>query len=439
VSRVGSLVLALVVGAATALGQAPPASPTPVSKPPSPERLARGIEDYLRPLADAGELSGTLLVARGDGVVFEKSFGKASYELNVPNTSTTRFCVASITKPMTGIIATRLLLDKKLTREDNLAKWFPDFPKGQQITVEHLMRHRSGIPHRVTSEEEETVPRTASEMVQMAARRPLAFEPGSQDAYSSAGYSVLAAVLERSSGRTYSQLLEEIVLRPVGATRTSHPDSRQILPERAQSYFRGRNGPIHARLRDLSFLVGAGSVYSTPRDLFAISRGLVKGTYGEGAQTVLIRENGLRWNGITNGFRAFLDYHRDQDLTVIWTGNLFTGAADLIRQNVPSLNRGEVVPAATVPQVVPAALSPALRARVEGTYRLGPGSEQELRFQEPLLAALGDWFLVPTGGDTFFSPQDYARVKVISGGDGSVEALQWGEPGKGPRFERVRP
>jgi hypothetical protein len=77
--------------------------------------------------------------------------------------------------------------------------------------------------------------------------------------------------------------------------------------------------------------------------------------------------------------------------------------------------------------------------RVEGTYRLRPGSEEELRFEEPLMAALGDWLLIPTGSDSFFSPQDYAEVKVLLAKDGSVEALQWGEAGKGPRFERVRP
>lgn len=267
--------------------------------------LRRRIDAYLAPLAASGDLSGTVLVARGDSVMYERAFGMRRFGEGTPNTPETPFAVASITKPMTVILASTLIDQKRLSPADPLSKWIPDFPRGDRITIEHLMRHRSGIPHRVTEEADEMVPHTAEDMVRFAAKRELVFEPGSSSLYSSGGYSVLARVLELTGGKPYRDLLEEIVLRPAGATHTANADRAQ--PGRASGHLRMPNAPKRTS-RDLSFLVGAGSVYSTPRDVHAIMRRLTSGQYGATARTSLVRDNGIRWNGITDGFRAFADW-----------------------------------------------------------------------------------------------------------------------------------
>jgi CubicO group peptidase (beta-lactamase class C family) len=112
--------------------------------------LHAAIDAYLAPLVERDDISGNLLVARGDSVVYEGSFGWAHRELNVPVTAATRFNVASVTKPMTVIALISLAVDGKLTLDDPLSKWIPDFPRGDEITVAHLVRHRAGIPHRLT-------------------------------------------------------------------------------------------------------------------------------------------------------------------------------------------------------------------------------------------------------------------------------------------------
>ncbi|HSN87836.1 MAG TPA: serine hydrolase domain-containing protein [Thermoanaerobaculia bacterium] len=428
-SRFVSLVGGFLLVAGTAAGQ---------TAPPSNPELARRIVEYLRPLQDAGELSGTLLVARDGAVVYEQAFGMASYELAVPNTTSTRYCVASISKPLTMIVAYRLVEQKKLALTDTLDKWFPDFPRAKEITVEHLLRHRAGIPHRVTSDAEEAVPHTAAEMVVLASRNELLFPPGSQGAYSSAGYSVLARVLELASGKPYEERREEIVLAPARAVHTVHPSPRRLVPGRAPSHLRGVRGPVPASLKDLSFLVGAGSLFSTPRDLFSILQALLAGTYGQEARQSLIREKGVSWNGITNGYRAFADHHLDGKLTVIFTGNLFTGAADLLRRDIPKMAAGEAVKAPQVPKVDPKPMSAALQKRYAGLYELRPGSQEPLEFGGPDEAWLGDWRLIPTSDTTFFSPQDYGTVHMVIGKDGAVEALEWKTAdGNSLRFSRV--
>src|SRR4051794_38594430 len=154
--------------------------------------LARRIDEYVRPLVEAGELAGALLVARDDALVYERAFGMADYELGVPNTPATLFGVASINKPMTQIVAIRLIGKGKPGPKAPRGKWFPVSPPGQEIPVEPLLRPRAGIPPRVPADAEETVPHPAADMVEFARRKELLFAPGSQSVYSSTGYSVLA-------------------------------------------------------------------------------------------------------------------------------------------------------------------------------------------------------------------------------------------------------
>ncbi len=225
---------------------------------------------------------------------------------------------------------------RKVTLKDPLARWIPDFPRGNEITVGHLARHSAGIPHRVTEDWEETVPHTAADMVEFARKKPLEFAPGERSGYSSAGFSVLARVLELASGNPYAALLEEVVCAPAGMTQSLQADSRQLLQGRASCSLPGAHGtPVNAPLKDMSFLVGAGSVYSTTRDLQALLRAVRQGVFGEGVKQSYVDDDGIDWNGSSNGFRAFADWHPGTDLTVVFTGNLVTGAIDRLRRDVP--------------------------------------------------------------------------------------------------------
>ena len=191
--------------------------------------LAKRIDSHLQPYLEIGHLSGTILVARGDEVLYHRSFGLADQELNVTNTLNTRFGVGSVNKPMTIVILARLIEDDKVKLSDRLAQYAPAFPRGGDITVEHLLNHSSGIAHRVTSELDETRPQNAASMLALAAKSELVFEPGSDSVYSSAGFSVLARVLEIASGESYSQLLDRYVLKPAGMAATSDAGSRKII------------------------------------------------------------------------------------------------------------------------------------------------------------------------------------------------------------------
>jgi CubicO group peptidase (beta-lactamase class C family) len=412
------------------------------SQQPDDVSLARRIEAYVGERG-ARNLSGTLLVARGDRVLVERSFGFASHELGVPFTVSTPTNVASITKPLTIIILSQLVEARKLALGDTVARWLPEYVHGSRMTVAQLMNHRAGVPHRLLADDAQEEPRTTDALVKAANELALLFEPGAQASYSSGGYSILAAVLERVTGKTYDELLQEYVARPVKATTIRHVSRRSMLRGRATSVIPIGDSVVNAPLRDLSFLVGAGSVYTTPRDVFTVVRGLLRGTYGPAARTALLRANGLRWNGITNGYRSFADYHLPDSLTVMFFANSHTGEVDLLRRDVPRLAAGESVPAAEIPVMTSVALSSAARERIEGAYDTGGGSIGRAIFISPSVLLFGDRAMLALNDSTFVSTSDYARVMFVSGPLGEIERLQWG-PGtwssgeQGPTFARSR-
>ena len=404
--------------------------------------LVRRIDAYVAPFAEH-ELSGTLLVARGGRVLVERSFGFANHELGVPFTPTTPTNIASITKPLTIIVATRLLNEKRFSLSDTVARWLPEYVHGKRMTVEQLMNHTAGVPHRLLAEDAQEEPRTTSEMVLAANALPLLFDPGTRSSYSSGGYSLFAAVLERASGKSYDALLQEYVAKPVNARTIRHLDHRELLPGRASSVLPTGATVLNAPLRDLSFLVGAGSVFTTPRDVFAVMQGLIGGTYGSTARGALVRPTGLSWNGVTNGFRAFADWRASDSLSVLFFGNSHVGAIDLLRRDIPRIAAGEQVRSSPAPAIVPVALSAAQRDRLSGDYDTGGGSLSRVSFVSPSVMLFGDRALLATSDSTFFSPADYAPVTFVGASSGKVTAIQWGAgtwgTGElGPRFTPAR-
>src|SRR5215212_1033693 len=124
------------------------------------------IDELIKPFAASNQFSGVVLASENGKVIYEKAFGLANADFKIPNQPNTRFGIASITKPMTGVILTRLIEEKKIAAEDKLSKYIPDFPSGDKITIQMLRSHRSGILHRVMKPEEESLAYTSAEFVE---------------------------------------------------------------------------------------------------------------------------------------------------------------------------------------------------------------------------------------------------------------------------------
>ena len=113
---------------------------------PSDLALAARIKAYLAPFAETGNLSGGVLVARHGLVLMRESYGMANYELNVPNSPLTRFHIASVSKAFTAAAILQLPEQGRLNVSDRVTRFVPDFPRGNDITLDNLLTHTSGIP-----------------------------------------------------------------------------------------------------------------------------------------------------------------------------------------------------------------------------------------------------------------------------------------------------
>lgn len=404
------------------------AAPALAAEPLNAARLGRAIDAYVKPFVDAGQLSGQLIVAQHGKAVVERSYGFANLELRAPVTPETRFCIASITKPMTATIAIQLMTERKFAMHDSIAKWIPDFPKAESIRVEHLIRHRSGIPHRVTSAAEESRPMTAADVVEAAKRATLEFSPGSRSSYSSGGFAVLARVCELASGMSYSELLEKRIFGPLGMTHSAHTDARSILPGRATSYVPGAYGIERAALQDLSYLVGGGSVWSTARDVLLFVEGVATGKLGPGTQLSWVRGGKIDFNGITDGFRAYADWDSTSGVAVVFAGNLQTGAPDQLRQVIAELVAGKTPTTAPLPALRSSPMSADSLRACEGVFDLGNGTKLKFRVSNGTLYANG-WVLLPATDGGFFSPRDNGIVTPVAGAGGKIERMDWKQRG----------
>lgn len=391
---------------------------------------AKQIDAYIAPFAKANQFSGVVLASENGKVIYEKAFGMANADFKIPNQLNTRIGIASITKLMTVIILTRLIEEKKIAPEDKLSKYIPDFPNGDKITIQLLRSHRSGILHRVMPPEQETVPYTSAEFVEKVKQSKPAFEPGAQRLYSSGGYAVLARALEIASGKTYSQLLKQYVFDPAGMNDSLDFDSYAIMDRRAQDYLADAGGPINASLKDYSFLVGAGSVFSTAPDVHKFAEAIMDGKFGEQVKTDWLSPttNTIEGSGSTNGHRSYFEIEKNKKYAYVMLANMGSGAFDIISGSVREILQGKepTVKNFTAPNLVPGAnkdLSEFL-----GRYEREDGSSIVMAIRNNMLYA-GDIKLNSTGADRFFEFKFFGEVTFVRDASGKIKHVEWASPG----------
>src|SRR5262249_5401568 len=156
-----------------------------------------------------------VLVARKERVLFKRAYGMANYELQVPNSTATRFHLASVSKPFTAMAILQLQEQGKLSVSDPVSRFVPEFPGGDRITVEHLLTHTSGIPNVNNFPDYDDFarsPHTLEQLVAKFAGVPLDFQPGSDYRYSNSNYNLLALILEKVSGEKYGDYVQKRIL-----------------------------------------------------------------------------------------------------------------------------------------------------------------------------------------------------------------------------------
>jgi CubicO group peptidase (beta-lactamase class C family) len=313
--------------------------------------LSSRIDALIGQYAKDFDFMGSVLVADHGEVLFAKGYGLADAEAGRPNTPETKFMVGSITKQFTAMLIMQLVEQGKLTLNTRVSDVLPSFPKdvGERISIEMLLSHRSGLrlPEGIESYYHLT---TQEEFIQQVLADGLRFPPGTRYGYSNAGYHVLAMIIEQVTGRTYEEVLEEQILRPLGMSNTGCNRNGLVLENCATSYVKlpaAYVGWSETQSYDphiVSF--GSGFIYSTVYDLFRFGQALCSNRLLSGPYTdqflqvravdesprlpMLLAEVAGRGSGVVerclgtcgNGFAGEIcqrvDPHTSEEQTLIW-------------------------------------------------------------------------------------------------------------------------
>jgi CubicO group peptidase (beta-lactamase class C family) len=228
-----------------------------------------------------GESPGvSVLVARDGRIVFQGGFGLADLEQKTPITPDTKFRIGSITKQFTAAAVLRLAESGKLTLDDSLAKFFPEFPGGADVTVHHLLTHTSGL-HSYTSKpdflEGVTKPIEPRKLIASFQNDPPDFRPGADFRYNNSAYFLLGEIVAQVSGQSFADYLRDTFFEPLGMKDTGIYVNATPPPGMARGYSHA-GGKLEPALDwDMSWAGGAGALYSTAGDLFRWNEALFGG------------------------------------------------------------------------------------------------------------------------------------------------------------------
>ncbi len=379
----------------------------PNLKTPTAAEVVAEVERLANAYAARDLLSGVILLAKGNEVIFKKAYGSASIAYRAPMTVNTRLNVASIGKSLTGVAIAQLVDAGKLSFDDTVGKLWPDYPDKDvrdKVTVRQLLTHTSGMGPKDTYEHAlwpvlKPRLRSVSDYMKLVVGTPLGAEPGTRYLYSNAGYVLLGALIERVSGQNFYDYVQEHIFKPAGMTRSFYHELDQEDPDvavpltnlfnKGETAYIYRLGQPRNAIYELAVRGGPhGGAYVTADDLFAFEKAFragklvsaatmekmttaqgvsgagVRGLSGDvraGLGVEVIKQNGHSLFGHPGGdlgIASIVYWYPDSDYTTIILSNHDPRAVRVMTNATRALLTRQTINGATPPQqgcIAPAA------------------------------------------------------------------------------------
>jgi len=241
-------------------------------------RIGEMVAQYER----YGYLNGPVLVAEHGRVIYARGVGYARMESHSPNTTRTRFDIASITKQFTAVLVLQQVEEGRMRLNDKLSAYLSWYRKdtGDRITIEQLLHHTSGLPPDFDTPEfsqsiEASRHYEPEAFAEKFCQQGLVSEPGTKWNYSNCGYILVGLILERATRESFGDLLRTRLLEPLGM-KDSGMDRNDLLRSGGASGYLRHAGPRYTLGPpfDSDHGFSAGAMYSTVEDLFRWNQAL---------------------------------------------------------------------------------------------------------------------------------------------------------------------
>jgi CubicO group peptidase (beta-lactamase class C family) len=425
--------LGLLVGA----GLAPARADAPVTGTPVPA----AVDAIVREAIATGPIVGlSVAVARQGKILFAAGYGHADLESGARATPATIYHLGSITKPLTAAAVVQLVEAGKVAPEDELTRFFPDYPvQGHRVTVHHLLNHTSGIKNYLMVPRWQEMVRLDlghEQLVGMFRSEPFDFPPGARFSYSNSGYYLLGLIIEQAAGLSYPDYLKTRMFDPLGMASAAACEHRPVVKGRARGYEVVDGVVLNAEYFSMTHAYAAGAVCASALDLLKWVRALAEGRvvspasfrrmaapgtltdgtqveYGYGlASSFLEGHPRVSHIGGIRGFASQFAHYPDDDLTVVVLTNTENAKAATIEARIARAVLG--LPEPTPERVV---LTRAELGRYAGTYDLGLArvaiAERDGHLVVRATSLLGNegYRLTPRGNHRFVADED-SEVRV---------------------------
>lgn len=316
------------------------------------EKIEAVVQDYL----ELEIFSGIILVAEKGNIKFHKAYGLANRETNTLNTTNTLFDIGSMNKTFTSIVIKQLAAEGKLNLNDKLTKYINGFkdPNANSITINHLLNHQSGFAdyHTRNYFNLPLNERKLGAIVERAKSYKLNFEPGAEQDYSNLGYVILGAVIEKVSGNSYFDNVNERIVKPLNLKNTYLNDFSGLENRIAHGYYYTPLGELEESAPMQDIPNPDGGFLSTTEDIMKFYRSyyyddllLKEETKANDPFFNYIKElpEG-KATGAAGGFEGFntaLYQVVSNDLTIIVFANMDEPVAEHIALDILALTRAE--------------------------------------------------------------------------------------------------
>lgn len=422
--------------------------PTPVDLPFARDPLIEAqVDSLLQPLVDDDLISGSVLIARNGKILLAKGYGLANREYGAPDTPFTKFRLGSLTKQFTAA-AIMVLEQRGLLRvTDPLRKYYPDFPDGDRITLHHLLTHTSGLAnYNDMPGYNETVilPWGVDQVIDWFRGQPPLSEPGTAFAYSNSNYVLLAGVIEHVTGSSYAGFLREALFAPLGMRDTGQDIFTDILPGRAAGFGSTGDTLYQVPYRDMPFMSGAGSLYSTVYDLYRWDRALYTDTplSAESRARMFqpaLQNYGYGWfvedrdghaaishGGAISGFMTTLDRYTADSVLVVALFNFETTFYRAALQSLDAIALGQ--PWRPLLPREPVLVADSTLAALSGRFLMDRGDTLTVAVEQGrlVLQSQGEQAVVPAAvrEDLFWVRPWNAMVRFVRDPEGDFGALR---------------